>query len=152
VHSSPRPFASSPQSSGSSQSVNYLSKTAAFFASPSADSPTPPPNRRSTPRDLSPSSRSLTADFFAAGAFSSCPTSPPSLRSSTSNASLRTSVSRSSSPYVHHEALPSNNAKMQTTTPVPKPQIPLLSRLFPRGTPMHGVQMTIPCTRAALSR
>lgn len=118
------PFASPPQS------ATYLSKTAAFFSSPFADSPTPP-NQRCTPRELPSSSRSLTADFFAPGAFSSCPTSPPSLRSSTSNASLRTSVSRTSSPHSHHATLPSEQSEDSETTPVPKPHIPLLSRLFP---------------------
>lgn len=118
------PFASPPKS------VTYLSKTAAFFSSPFADSPTPP-NQRCTPRELPSSSRSLTADFFAAGAFSSCPTSPPSLRSSTSNASLRTSVSHTSSPHSHHATLPSEQSEDSETTPVPKPHIPLLSRLFP---------------------
>lgn len=118
------PFASPPQS------ATYLSKTAAFFSSPFADSPTPP-NQRYTPRELPSSSRSLTADFFAPGAFSSCPTSPPSLRSSTSNASLRTSVSRTSSPHSHHATLPSEQSEDSVTTPVPKPHIPLLSRLFP---------------------
>ena len=118
------PFASPPQS------ATYLSKTAAFFSSPFADSPTPP-NQRCTPRELPSSSRSLTADFFAPGAFSSCPTSPPSLRSRTSNASLRTSVSRTSSPPSHHATLPSEQSDDSETTPVPKPHIPLLSRLFP---------------------
>jgi len=118
------PFASPPQS------VTYLSKTAAFFSSPFADSPTPP-NHHHIPRERPSSSRSLTADFFAAGAFSSCPTSPPSLRSSTSNTSLRTSVSRTSSPHSHHVTLPSEQSEDSDTTPVPKPHIPLLSRLFP---------------------
>jgi len=118
------PFASPPQS------ATYLSKTAAFFSSPFADSPAPP-NRHYTPRELPSSSRSLTADFFAPGAFSSCPTSPPSLRSSTSNTSLRTSVSRTSSPHSHHATLPSEKSEDSETTPVPKPHIPLLSRLFP---------------------
>ncbi|KAH9968462.1 kinase-like domain-containing protein [Russula compacta] len=126
------PFASPPQTSNSSQSVTHLPKTAAFFSSPFPDYPTPPPNQQSTPHEERPSSsRSLTADFFAVGAFSSCPTSPPSLRSSTSNASLRTSVSHTSSPPDHHPTLPVEDGQDAETTPVPKSQVPLLSRLFP---------------------
>ncbi len=121
------PFATPPPK----QSVTYLPKTAAFFSSPFADYPTPPPNQQSTPRELPSSSGSLTADFFAAGAFSSCPTSPPSLRSSNSNASLRTSVSRTSSPHSHHAALPPEQSQDSESTSVPKPLVPLLSRLFP---------------------
>ena len=125
------PFASPTQSSSSSQSVTYLSKTAAFFSSPFSDSSTSPPNRESTPRELPSSSRSLTADFFSPAAFSSCPTSPPSLRSSTSNASLRTSASHTSSSCDHHLTLPLEQCQEAEATPVPKPQVPLLSRLFP---------------------
>jgi hypothetical protein len=119
------PFASPPQS------ATYVSKTAAFFSSPFAGSPSPPPNQQSTPRELPSSSRSLTADFFAPGAFSSCPTSPPSLRSRTSNASVRTSVSRTSSPQSHYATLPSEQSEDLEATPVPKPHVPLLARLFP---------------------
>jgi protein-serine/threonine kinase len=125
------PFASPSQSSTSSQSVTYLSKTAAFFSSPFSDSSTSPPSQESTPRELPSSSRSLTADFFSAAAFSSCPTSPPSLRSSTSNASLRTSASHTSSLCDYHPTLPLEQSQEAETTPVPKPQVPLLSRLFP---------------------
>ena len=124
------PFASPSQSSSSSQSATYLSKTAAFFSSPFSDSSTSPPSQESTPREL-PSSRSLTADFFSAAAFSSCPTSPPSLRSSTSNASLRTSASHTSSLCDYHPTVPLEQSQEAETTPVPKPQVPLLSRLFP---------------------
>jgi protein-serine/threonine kinase len=124
------PFVSPPQSPSSSQSVNYLSKTAAFFSSPFSDSSNSPPSQERTPRDLTPS-RSLTADFFTTAAFSSCPTSPPSLRSSTSNASLRTSASHTSSSYDHHPTLPPEQSQEAEATPVPKPQVPLLSRLFP---------------------
>src|SRR5712671_4359547 len=119
-------FASSPQSSNSSQSVTYLPKTAAFFSSPFADYPTPPPNQQSISRERPSSSRSLTADFFSAEAFSSCPTSPPSLRSSTSNASLRTSVSRAPSPHDRPPTSSSDQGEDVDTTPVPKPQVPLL--------------------------
>ena len=124
------PFVSPSQSSTSSQSVRYLSKTAAFFSTPFSDSPSSPPSEERTPRNLT-SSRSLTADFFAAAAFSSCPTSPPSLRSSTSNASLRTSASHTSSSCDHHPTLPPQQSQEAEATPVPKPQVPLLSRLFP---------------------
>ncbi|KAH9961053.1 kinase-like domain-containing protein [Russula dissimulans] len=125
------PFASSPPSSSSSQSITYLPKTAAFFSSPFADYPTPPPNQQSISRERPSSARSLTADFFSAEAFSSCPTSPPSLRSSTSNASLRTSVSRAPSPHDQPPTSFSDQGQDVDTTPVPKPQVPLLSRLFP---------------------
>jgi hypothetical protein len=124
------PFASPSQSSSSSQSVSYLSKTAAFFSSPFSDSSGSPQSEERTPRELS-SSRSLTADFFATAAFSSCPTSPPSLRSSTSNASLRTSASHTSSLCDHLPTLPQDQSQDAEATPVPKPQVPLLSRLFP---------------------
>jgi protein-serine/threonine kinase len=119
------PFATPPQS------VSYLSKTAAFFSSPFADSSSPPSRQQYTPRELPSPSRSLTTDFFAPGAFSLCPTSPPSLRSSTSNASLRTSVSRTSSPPSHHATLPSEQSEDSEATPVPKHHVPLLARLFP---------------------
>lgn len=125
------PFATPPQTSNSSHSVTHLPKTAAFFSSPFADYPTPPPNQQTTHEERPSSSRSLTADFFAAGAFSSCPTSPPSLRSSTSNASLRTSVSHTSSPPDHHVTLPAEQGQDAESTPVPKSHVPLLSRLFP---------------------
>src|SRR6267154_1267794 len=124
------PFVSPPQSPSSSQSASYLSKTAAFFSSPFSDSSSSPPSEERTPRDLT-SSRSLTADFYATAAFSSCPTSPPSLRSSTSNASLRTSASHTSSSCDHHSTLPPEQSEEAEATPVPKPQVPLLSRLFP---------------------
>ena len=121
----------SPASPPSSQSVTYVSKTAAFFSSPFADIPPPLPNQQSTPREVPSSSRSLTADFFASTPFSSCPTSPPSLRSSTSTSSLRTSASQASSPPHHSTALPSDQSEDKDSTPVPKPRTPLLSRLFP---------------------
>ena len=124
------PFVSPSQSTSSSPSASYLSKTAAFFSSPFSDSSTSPPNEARTPRDFT-SSRSLTADFFTTAAFSSCPTSPPSLRSSTSNASLRTSASHTSSSCDHHSTLPPQRSQEAEATPVPKPQVPLLSRLFP---------------------
>ncbi|KAF8496836.1 kinase-like domain-containing protein [Russula emetica] len=125
------PFVSPSQSSSSSQSASYLSKTAAFFSSPFSESSSSPPSEERTPRDLTPS-RSLTADFFTTAAFSSCPTSPPSLRSSTSNASLRTSASHTSSSYDHHPTLlPEQSSQEAEATPVPKPQVPLFSRLFP---------------------
>ena len=59
------------------------------------------------------------------------PSSPPSLRSRTSNASLRTSVSHTSSPHSHHATLPSEQSEGLEATPVPKPHVPLLARLFP---------------------
>jgi hypothetical protein len=124
------PFVSPSQSPSSSQSASYLSKTAAFFSSPFSDSSSSPPSEERTPRDLT-SSRSLTADFFTTAAFSSCPTSPPSLRSSTSNASLRTSASHTSSSCDHHLTPPPEQSQEAEATPVPKPQVPLLSRLFP---------------------
>lgn len=124
------PFVSPSQSPSSSQSASYLSKTAAFFSSPFSDSSSSPPREERTPRDLT-SSRSLTADFFATAALSSCPTSPPSLRSSTSNASLRTSASHTSSSCDHHPTLLPEQSQETEATPVPKPQVPLLSRLFP---------------------
>lgn len=124
------PFVSPSQSPSSSQSASYLSKTAAFFSSPFSDSSSSSPSQERTPRDLTPS-RSLTADFFATAALSSCPTSPPSLRSSTSNASLRTSVSHTSSSCDHHPTLPPEQSQEAEATPVPKAQVPLLSRLFP---------------------
>jgi hypothetical protein len=126
------PFTSTSQSPNpnSPQSVTYVSKTAAFFSSPFADSPTPPTNRQCTPREVPSSSRSLTADFFAEAAFSSCPTSPPSLHSSTSNTSLRTSSSRSS-PHHHYTTPPSQQNEDVDSTPVLKSQVPQLSRLFP---------------------
>jgi protein-serine/threonine kinase len=123
------PFVS-PSPSTSSHSVSYLSKTAAFFSSPFSDSSTSPPSEARTPRDFT-SSRSLTADFFTAAAFSSCPTSPPSLRSSTSNASLRTSASPTLSSCDHHPTLPPEQSQEAEATPVPKAQVPLFSRLFP---------------------
>ncbi|KAI0255244.1 kinase-like domain-containing protein [Lactifluus subvellereus] len=130
------PFTSIPQSPNSSQSVTYVSKTAAFFSSPFADFPTPPPNQQKIPREVPSSSRSLTADFFAATAFSSCPTSPPSLRSSTSNASLRTSSSHSSQ---HHPYTipPPQQSEDVDSTPVLKSHVPLLSRLFPSRYPSN---------------
>lgn len=124
------PFVSPSQSSSSSQSVSYLSKTAAFFSGPFSDSSGSPPSEERTPRDLT-SPRSLTADFFTTAGFTSCPTSPPSLRSSTSNASLRTSASHTSSLCDHHPALPPEHRQESEATPVPKSQVPLLSRLFP---------------------
>jgi protein-serine/threonine kinase len=124
------PFVSPSQSISSSHSVSYLSKTAAFFSSPFSDPSTSPPSEGRTPRDFT-SSRSLTADFFTTAAFSSCPTSPPSLRSSTSNASLRTSASHTSSSCDHHATLPPEPGQEAEATPVPKSQVPLLSRLFP---------------------
>jgi hypothetical protein len=53
------------------------------------------------------------------------------LRSSTSNASLRTSASHTSSSCDHHPTLPPEQSQEAETTPVPKSQVPLLSRLFP---------------------
>ncbi|KAF8265618.1 kinase-like domain-containing protein [Lactarius quietus] len=104
----------SPASPPSSQSATSVSKTAAFFSSPYAETPTPLPNKQSTPREVPSSSRSLTADFFANTPFSSCPTSPPS-----------------SSPRHHSTALPPDQSVDNDGTPVPKPRTPLLSRLFP---------------------
>ncbi|KAH9069424.1 kinase-like domain-containing protein [Lactarius deliciosus] len=128
---SPFESPSSLLSSNSSQSANYVSKTSAFFSSPFADFPTPPPNQQTTPREVPSSSRSLTADFFSSTPFSSCPTSPPSLRSSTSSSSLRTSHSQAPSPAHYSTALPPDQTEDNDATPVPKPRMPLLSRLFP---------------------
>ncbi|KAI0303302.1 kinase-like domain-containing protein [Multifurca ochricompacta] len=125
------PFPTTSPASNSSQSLTYVSKTAAFFSAPFTDFPTPPPNQQFTPRDFPSSSRSLTADFFAGAAFSSYPTSPPSLRSSTSNGSLRTSISHTSSPLHSSTPLPLEQSEEAESTPVPKPQVPLISRLFP---------------------
>ena len=122
----------SPERTPASQSVTYVSKTAAFFSSPFDEQPSPLPDQQSTPREVPTSSRSLTADFFASTPFSSCPTAPPSLRSSTSTSSLRTSASQASSPPHYSTALPPDqNADKDGSTPVPKPRTPLLSRLFP---------------------
>ncbi|KAH9170761.1 kinase-like domain-containing protein [Lactarius sanguifluus] len=121
----------SPSSLPSSNSSQSVSKTSAFFSSPFADFPTPPPNQQTTPREVPSSSRSLTADFFSSTPFSSCPTSPPSLRSSTSSSSLRTSPSQAPSPAHYSTALPPDQTEDNDATPVPKPRMPLLSRLFP---------------------
>jgi protein-serine/threonine kinase len=122
------PFRSPSQSPDSAQSVNYLSKTAAFFSSPFTHSPTLPPNHQYTSHEVPSSANSLTADFFSPAAFSSCPTSPPSLHSSTSNTSLRTSSSHLS----HHYTTPSpQKTEDVDSTPVLKSQVPLLARLFP---------------------
>ena len=72
----------SPASPPASQSLTYVSKTTAVFSSPFAEQPSPLPDQQSTPREVPTSSCSLTADFFASTPFSSCPTSPPSLRCS----------------------------------------------------------------------
>ncbi|KAI9443703.1 kinase-like domain-containing protein [Lactarius psammicola] len=124
-------FFGSPFESPSSSNSSHVSKTAAFFSSPFVDFPTPPSNQQSTPREVPSSSRSLTADFFASTPFSLCPTSPPSLRSSTSNSSLRTSASQASSPPHYTTVLPPDQNEDNDATPVPKPRTPLLSRLFP---------------------
>ncbi|KAI0261715.1 kinase-like domain-containing protein [Gloeopeniophorella convolvens] len=126
------PFESSPQSSCPTHPVPSVSKTAAFFSSPFTDFPTPPPQQSHTPREIPSSSRSLTADFFSASAFSSRPTPPPSLRSSTSNASLRTTISRASSPNPSYATLPPEYDTDSQATPIAKPHIPPpLARLFP---------------------
>jgi hypothetical protein len=122
------PFRSASQSPDSSQSVPYLSKTTAFFSSPFTHSPTLLPNHQDTSSQVPSSANSLTVDFFSPAAFSSCPTSPPSLHSSTSNTSLRTSSSHLS----NHYTTPSpQKTEDVDSTPVLKSQVPLLARLFP---------------------